>query len=47
MYAPPADAPPGLVPSSPLNTFMQWLGRSNALYRIAQAIPEVRTRQQG
>ncbi|KIY98543.1 hypothetical protein MNEG_9418 [Monoraphidium neglectum] len=31
----------GLVPSSPLNTFMQWLGRSNALYRIAQAIPEL------
>ncbi|KAI8469875.1 MAG: tyrosine phosphatase-like protein [Monoraphidium minutum] len=31
----------GLVPSSALNTFMQWLGRSNALYRIAQAIPEL------
>ncbi|GBF88046.1 very-long-chain (3R)-3-hydroxyacyl- dehydratase [Raphidocelis subcapitata] len=31
----------GLVPSNALNTFMQWLGRSNALYRIAQAIPEL------
>lgn len=29
------------MPSSALNTFMQWLGRSNALFRIAQAIPEL------
>lgn len=33
----------GLVPSSALNNFLQWLGRSNALFRLAQAIPELQS----
>jgi very-long-chain (3R)-3-hydroxyacyl-CoA dehydratase len=40
-FAEIVHAAAGLVPSSPVAAFMQWLGRSNALFRIAQAIPEL------
>lgn len=31
----------GIVPSSPVNNFWQWLGRANALFKFAVGIPEV------
>lgn len=35
----------GIVPSSPVSNFWQWLGRANALFKFAVGIPEVGSRQ--
>lgn len=35
----------GIVKSSPISNFWQWLGRSNALLVFALRIPEVRRQQ--
>ncbi|KAF8065570.1 Hacd2 [Scenedesmus sp. PABB004] len=33
----------GIVPSSPISNFWQWLGRANALFKFAVGIPELQS----